>query len=830
MPVKTILTFITAVMAALTAAAGSPLADGAYYGVNYTAPFAHAYRELSRRGVDVHEAIDRDVYHISRLGLNAFRLHLWDVELSDAGGALLDNVHLELLDYLISRMEERGIAVVLTAQTNFGNGYPERNTDPNGAFSYDYDKCRVHDTPAAVAAQERYLAALVSHTNRYTGRRYADDDGILAIEINNEPCHSGTPAQITAYVDRMVSALRRAGWTRDILYNVSHNLESTQAFYDADIDGTTFQWYPTGLVSGHTRRGNWLPVLDSYDIPFDTVQGYDGRTRVIYEYDPADVIDTYLYPAAARTLRSAGFTWVTQFAYDPIDIADCNTEYQTHYLNAAYTPGKAVGMAIAAEVMRQFEAGTDFGRYPRDTVFGPFAVSARRDLATLNDGRHYYHTNATAMQPLDLAALERVIGVGSSPLLSTDGTGMVMADRIAPGVWRLEVMPDVVQARDPFGTPSPGAPKRYTTASKVRLIPRLPGLGTAYVCRDVRHARPVEVNADGSLTVAPGVYVVAPDSARAATAADTTFVAPRPAAIPLTVTHTPAVRTAPGRPLRITAQVFAGQRVDSVCVYPATVNIWRDDNPVYRMTAVDKYTYAADIPVSADAAGTDFAYMIVAHTPQGALTMPGGVGYTPLDWRCDRAAAGCYTTAVLADGAPVTLLRAADGPGGAELSTIPGVWSGTGIRHSRRAPQGDDAITLTKGDTDPTMLCITRYIGDITAAWPGLDDSARTLCLRLGRCEGVGELTLSLVNADGFTYSATVPASSGALLRLSVSDLRLDDTLLNPEPYPVFMKRRFTPDPATASPLRLAEATQLVIHTPVTAGAVTVDIAGAWLE
>ncbi|MDE6469315.1 MAG: cellulase family glycosylhydrolase, partial [Muribaculaceae bacterium] len=366
---RPITTLIAAALLLGTSSANARL-DGAYYGTNYTVPFAHAYRALGELGVDRHEAIDRDVYHMSRLGLNAFRLHLWDVELSDANGNLLDNEHLELLDYLIAQLEKRNIAVILTAQTNFGNGYPERNSDPNGAYSYRFAKCNVHDDPEAQAAQERYLDALVRHTNRYTGRTIAADNDILAIEINNEPCHSGTHEQITAYVDRMASALRKAGWKKDILYNVSHNLWRTGAFYRAAIDGTTYQWYPTGLVRGSRRQGNFLPVLDSYDIPFDTVPGYAEQPRFIYEYDPADVLDSYLYPAAARTFRKAGFTWVTQFAYDPVDMARFNTEYQTHFLNTAYTPGKAAGMAIAAEVMRRTPMGAAYGKYPVHTVFG----------------------------------------------------------------------------------------------------------------------------------------------------------------------------------------------------------------------------------------------------------------------------------------------------------------------------------------------------------------------------------------------------------------------------------------------------------------------------
>jgi hypothetical protein len=44
----------------------------------------------------------------------------------------------------------------------------------------------------------------------------------------------------------------------------------------------------------------------------------------------------------ARSFRRAGFQWATQFAYDPMATAYANTEYQTHYVNLAYTPSKAI--------------------------------------------------------------------------------------------------------------------------------------------------------------------------------------------------------------------------------------------------------------------------------------------------------------------------------------------------------------------------------------------------------------------------------------------------------------------------------------------------------
>lgn len=205
-----------------------------YFGVNYTVPFAHAYRALGYLGVDRKLAVERDVYHLSRLGFNAFRIHVWDVEISDANGNLLNNDHLDLLDYLLAELKKRDIDIVLTTQTNFGNGYPERNID-TGAFSYDYEKCQIHDNEEAIEIQERYIYQFVTHLNPYTGKSYAADPDVIAIEINNEPCHSGDAVAATNYINRMVTSARKGGWKKPLFYNVSHNQQIVQGFLDADI-------------------------------------------------------------------------------------------------------------------------------------------------------------------------------------------------------------------------------------------------------------------------------------------------------------------------------------------------------------------------------------------------------------------------------------------------------------------------------------------------------------------------------------------------------------------------------------------------------------------
>ena len=486
--------------------------EASFFGVNYTLPFAHAYRALGYLGLDRKAAIDKDVYHLSRLGLNAYRIHLWDVELTDGQGNLLENEHIDLMDYLIAKLKERNIHIVITAQTNFGNGYPERNIQ-TGGFSYNYDKCDMHSNPEAIAAQETYLRDLVKHTNPYTGLAYKDDPSIVGFEINNEPCHSGTKEEVKAYINRMLKSMSKAGNRKPVFYNVSHNGYVAEAYYETTVQGTTYQWYPIGLVSGQTQQGNFLPYVDRYDIPFaGKVKEFNKKARMIYEFDPADIMYSYMYPAMVRTFRTAGFQWITQFAYDPIDLAFANTEYQTHFLNLAYTPNKAISMKIAAEAARSLKRGESYGSYPQDTIFGnSFRVSYAEDLSELNNGEKFYYSNQTNTPPKDASKLVSIAGCGSSPIVDYEGTGAYFIDCLESGVWRLEVMPDAVVVNDPFAKPSLKKEVVSIIYGTWDMALRIPDLGKAFTLTalDKKNDRKEETVTNGVICdLRPGVYLL----------------------------------------------------------------------------------------------------------------------------------------------------------------------------------------------------------------------------------------------------------------------------------------------------------------------------------
>jgi hypothetical protein len=113
-----------------------------------------------------------------------------------------------------------------------------------------------------------------------------------------------------------------------------------------------------------------------------------------------------MYPAMVRSFREAGFQWATQFAYDPMATAYGNTEYQTHYVNLAYTPAKAISVMIASKAFHKLPRLQSFGTYPADSLFDVFRVSYKENLSEMNSAEAFYYSNSTATNPVSLNKLQ----------------------------------------------------------------------------------------------------------------------------------------------------------------------------------------------------------------------------------------------------------------------------------------------------------------------------------------------------------------------------------------------------------------------------------------
>ena len=834
--------------------------EGAWFGVNYTAPFAHAYRQLHRFGADIKQTIDKDTYHLARMGVNAYRIHVWDYEITDGEGNLLANDHLDLFDYLIARLEERGINVVLTMIMGGNNGYPEPGENLPG-FSGRMNKSIATSDPDAAVIEENYIRNFLNHHNPYTGHQTKDDPMIVGFEINNEPTNSTPPKETTAFVNRMIAAVRSTGCKKPVFYNVSHNFQNTQAFYDSKMEGGTFQWYPTGLVANHTRRGNYLPSVAEYKIPFDGIKGFDKKARLVYEFDAADQWAAYLYPAIVRSFRTAGFQWVTFFAYDPIDIAQVNTEYQTHYLNLAYTPAKALSFKIAAEAMKALPRGASYGNYPESNHFGDFYVEYGRDLSVMNSGDKFYYSRTNDIRPKDAASLVSVAGTGSSAVVKYEGTGAYFLDKVADGIWRLEVMPDQMLLSDPFAKASPRKEVNTILWHQWPMTIDLPDLGAEFSFREIDLWTAREGTASGkTLEVVPGTWLLARRGvstesidldAKLGNIRLKEFVAPAPRQKTLQVLHTPAVSATAGRDLAVCATVIGPADPDSVVLYSPALTAPRIGNagrargpvapPTLKMERKSGYDYQAVIPAD-KLGGSALTYNIITYKDGLATTWPGAAAGTPSDWDFYNGEQQ-WSTALEQAGSPVLLYGndcfAAAEAFGVDVrnvrveqvaGTVPGTQATRLASVVPRTPPVANAPEAFRQSAEGEAF-LRLFIRDLLSGRKQDLAGRNTLCIQLEGHEGAETLRAGFITRDGFTYKAEVPCRDG-LVRIPLSSLKLVPTVLRPETYPGFLPDYFVPDPALAPAFRVQDIETLEVGLTGLRGGTpwSLTLAGCWLQ
>ena len=803
----------------------------ALFGVNYTTPFAYSYRAHQRLGVPHEQAIRQDVYHLARLGVDAFRIHVWDVEITDTVGNLQENDHLRLLDFLVNELRQRGIKIVLTPIAYWNNGYPEKDTGTG--FSSIYSKTQAYTNPRAIAAQERYLTQFLNHRNPYSKLLNREDPAIIAFEVCNEPKYHQPGAQVTSFADRMAGAIRATGCRKPVFYNIAENFEAHEAVLNAKVDGITFQWYPEGLVSGHTLRGNFLPYVDQYPIPYRTDPRFANKAKISYEFESADIIQPVMYPFMARSFRSAGFQWATQFAYDPMAIAFANTEYQTHYLNLAYTPAKALSLLIAGKVFRRVGRGQQFNRYPQDSVFDAFHVSYRQGLSEMNTAEEFYYTANTATTPKQVAKLQHLAGVGSSTVVRYGGTGAYFLDKLAPGVWRLEVMPDAVAIRDPFAKTSLSQVVTQILWNAQPLQVSLRDLGHSFSIKGLNEGNSAQTQAtEGRATVRPGVYVLAATGkATTAFTAQTVynhlklgeFVAPAPTNLGPQVRHTPPTQASAGQPLRITATLTGLAPTDSVLL---VAQHYYGQTRTLPMATTAYATVAATVPAELLYAGQLRYWLVLKKGPQ-SLTFPGGYAGQPHDW--DYAHAEHYSVDIVAASTPLPLFRASRDQERIEArGLISNAWT-----DYVTMPNGTLGLRLVLGPpragqpaaTGPTAS-LRAFFGDKLAD-RRTDLAGFTEVVVRARASQPGtRVKLLLTTKYAVSYSAPLPLGAEMQdVHIPLSAFQPDALLLVPRPYPDFLPLQYQPTNQTALKLADTEVLQVIWEAaPASPGPLNVDI------
>ncbi len=775
----------------------------ALFGANYCLPSACDYRAAGYVTSDRKKAIEQDMAHFARMGWDGMRVCLWgDYQNSDTSGNLVNNDHLDLMDYLIFKARERGIYMLFSPIVTYSSQWPDALDDTVSArgFSSYFDKGELGTNPRAIAVQQNYLRQILNHVNPYTGVAIKDDPWILFVEMINEPWHhSEDVAGSVKYINALVEAVRSTGCNKLLFHNYTQDFNMALPLQQSKIDGISIGWYPTGLVAGHTLPGNYLPAVDEF--AFMRKPELAKHSRIVYEFDNPDQLNGYMYPAMARTFRTVGAQFAAMFSYDMLVTAPYNLGWQTHYLNMVYTPSKAVSTILAAEVMKNIPLYKNYGKYPANASFGPFRLSYEDDLGEMATSRKFIYSNNTQTIPPNPASLEQVTGYGSSPVAAYEGKGIYFLDKIKPGVWRLEVYPDAVQIADPFAQMSPGRIVTRTISRTWDMELRLPDLGKQFTVSPLNAGNQHRAAAvDGRFAVRPGVYILSGDPAfdlrslpaKLGQLGMSEFVAPDDQALPANVALNHQTEYPAGRHAVIEAEVYSAADPGSVTLYLARAGAGRF-RPI-PMKKVSGYLYRAEIPAERMQPGW-IEYCISVKEGQSVITWPAGIAKSPEDW--DFPAAETWQSRISPSGTPIRLLDPAE-----DLDDMAFTRIGDGIRWGifqlmPASNTGEAAIRLglpLSYDRTLDDYTVSVPVGAKLAARKDYLDTAKKLTLHLRGVSQRQELFVTLVESDGTSWSRRIEATSEwGDLELDLASFDLSKGVKLPLGYPGRWNYWFTP-------------------------------------
>jgi len=269
------------------------------------------------------ELADRRAAFYAKYGVNTVRLHKfadgpgWAGVQSKESFAEYDAEGLDRMDYQVARFKEAGIYVTLSA--HFGalklgpadradvpyldelgtfDGRSDRVTAPHSAFFY---------SPELQNLQIRQIVNLLKHKNAHTGRAYAEEPAVAAIEIINEQSvlfyTSMGPLKQSPTLRKHVAG-RFSDWLQK-KYGSQEGL--VKAWGSKALDGFQHDGFP---ASGeHLDKRNLLPLGNPWYWDPDQMTGSQAyrRQRLLDTLQFLYELQCEAYDRYVAAVRQAGY-------------------------------------------------------------------------------------------------------------------------------------------------------------------------------------------------------------------------------------------------------------------------------------------------------------------------------------------------------------------------------------------------------------------------------------------------------------------------------------------------------------------------------------------
>jgi hypothetical protein len=346
-------------------------------------------------------------------------------------------------------------------------------------------------------------------------------------------------------------------------------------------------------------------------------------------------------------------------------------------------------------------------------------------------------------------------------VVSYEGTGCYFLDKLQTGVWRLEVYPDAIIVKDPYGRLRFGREVSRVLWHDWPMEINLPDLGGSFAIDAINKENDLHTKTEkGAFVIHPGVYLLKRSDVNVPNPeASVSFIAPKEKELPTTVVFEPIPEIASGRDFVVTATVCNSKLPDKVSLYlwqephhrffgPATIE--------YPMQRQKGYTYSVKVPAEKFKKGL-IQYCITVQDGEKAQSFPADIQGRPGDW--DFSTEKLWETLVVDANIPIVLY---DVSRDRDKLLFSQPWHGP--RYSYDLVEGMTAGKLallfevpSLKDEPQDVSC--KYI--FGRATDGrLEDFSRfqTLCVRARAVEKTTtHFGITLTEKDGSSWVATIP-------------------------------------------------------------------------
>ena len=512
------------------------------WGVNYYAPFHHNYANLKEAGADCRRAIDRDIADFLKMGVGLVRMHLIDREISDMDGNVVENEHLELLDYLIDALDRAGIALMLTPVAWWNTTENQKMMEehyaywyigksPAFGFSNFYAKhCLIwHDK--ALACQEIYYRQLFSRKNSFSGKTWPQYENLVVLELINEPDYptpqmleefsrnqqamnrstAGREEQkllqkyrafleenqetdtkeaqerfcaglLRAYLERMGGIVREFFGDSVLLTHIHYQYRqplTAQVLKESPADCISVTAYaPCIFESTHKETLDYFEEIRRLQKQYTGISGL-SKGLIAYEFNAPSTLEGYSLAALALWMAREGIQIAAYFTYTPGDVAAYNPGWLVHYLNLRHTPSRAAAFIAAGKIFCREQRGDAIPESSAQWDGDSWSIRREPDLVLYEDSETVIYSGSCPGHAFRNQAPRFLAGRGSSCFVTHTGSGCYFLKAVSQQELELTVLPDQWYSGDPYrGKTFRTMANRYVNINREPVVSRLQEAGS----------------------------------------------------------------------------------------------------------------------------------------------------------------------------------------------------------------------------------------------------------------------------------------------------------------------------------------------------------------